>query len=270
MKKQNISIAIIVAIAATMIAAALYLIITRVVSLKSAESDYDKVAEVAIENNYSAIEIESEEAEEVVEEYDPRKAWLDDEDGKNAYVMNVDADKLLDINEDYIGWIYGCGGDVDYPVCEAEDDQFYLKHGFDKSKNVYGTLFTETLDNGFLYTDVVIYGHHMKNGSMFQKICNYKEQSYFENHPFFYVFTTRGDAQYAIFSAYYMDMDVLADIQERDAYLSREEYIQSLKERSLYDTGVDVGEDDYILTLVTCEYTTDNGRMILHLKKVNE
>lgn len=269
MKKNNLSIAIIVAIAATVIVVASCLIVSRVHSITSAEKKYDNVSEEAVEDNYRAIAIEVADTEEV-EEYDPRAAWLEDADGKNAYTMKVDADKLLEINEDYIGWIYGCGGDVDYPVCEAEDDQFYLKHGFDKSKNVYGTLFTELLDNGFLYTDVVVYGHHMKNGSMFQRICNYKEESYFKDHPYFYVFTTRGDAQYEIFSAYYIDMDVLADIQVRDANLSREAYIQSLKDRSLYDTGVEVGEEDNILTLVTCEYTTDNGRMILHLRKVKE
>ena len=269
MKKQNLSIAIIVAITATVVVVALSLIVSRVHSVTSAEKKYDQVSTEAVEDSYRAIAVQTEDPE-VVEEIDPRAGWLEDEDGKSAYTMKVDAEKLLEINEDYIGWIYGCGGDVDYPICESEDDQFYLKHGFDKSKNIYGTLFTEQLDNGFLYTDVVVYGHHMKNGTMFNKICNYKEEEYFTKHPYFYVFTTRGDAQYEIFSAYYIDMDVLADIQIRDADLSREAYIQSLKDRSLYDTGVEVSENDNILTLVTCEYTTENGRMILHLRKVKE
>lgn len=269
MKKQNLLIAVIVTFTVAVIAVVALIVFNRVNSITNAEKQYDTVTEEAVTETYHAITIEPEETEEVVE-YDPRAGWLGDADGENAYVMDVDADKLLDTNEDYIGWIYGCGGDISYPVCEAQDNSFYLNHGFDKSKNVYGTLFTEALDNGFLYTDVVIYGHHMKNGSMFNKICEYKKKEYFDEHPYFYVFTTRGDAQYEIFSAYYMDMDVLAEIQNRDADLSREEYIQSIKERSIYDTGVDAGAQDNILTLVTCEYTTANGRMILHLKKVQD
>ena len=188
MKKFDLLTTVVVAIAIILAMITSYIIVERVVLVKNADDDYEQVAEEAKEENYSKIIIENPDTETEVEEYDPRAAWLDDNDGQNAYKMNVDADKLLEINEDYIGWIYGCGGDVDYPVCETEDDQFYLKHGFDKSKNIYGTLFTETLDNGFLYTDVVVYGHHMKNGSMFQKICNYKDEEYYKEHPFFYVF----------------------------------------------------------------------------------
>ena len=266
-KKEKLTIAIIVTIAVAMIAVAVYVIVSRVTALSRGKSNYEKITEAAVTESYQYEKAGADDENESEENADLRASWLEDKDGQAAYLMNIDADKLIEMNNDYIGWIYGCGGIVDYPICQSDDEQFYLKHGFDKRRNIYGSLFTETLDNGLLYTDAVVYGHHMKDGSMFEKLCEYKEESYFKEHPYFYVFTNRGDAQYEIFSAYYIDAGVLEQIQERDADMPRADYIQSLKERSLYDTGVEVTGDDCVLTLVTCEYTTSNGRMILHLKK---
>lgn len=264
---QNLSIAIIVIITIAVIAVAVYVIVSRVTSLNRGQSNYDNIAASAVSQTYEYIPVE-EEAEVEEEVYsDPRGEWLADSDGINAYKMNVDADELLKVNEDYLCWIYGCGGDIDYPVCQSADNQFYLKHGFDKKSNVYGSLFTELLDNGILYTDAVIYGHHMKNGTMFNKLNEYKNEQYYHEHPYFYFFTNRGDAQFEIFSVYNIDMGVLEEIQEQEEGLSRDECISNMKSRSLYDTGVDVSGDDYIITLVTCEYSSDNGRMIVHCRK---
>jgi len=269
-KNEKLTMAIIVLLAAAVIAVAIYVIVGRVTALSRGKSKYENINAEAVTEDYQYNNTVAEEENEEVENPDPRAKWLEDNDGKIAYHKNVDANKLIEINDNYIGWIYGCGGDVDYPICQSDDEQYYLKHGFDNSRNIYGSLFTEALDNGLLYTDAVVYGHHMKDGAMFQKLCEYKEESYFKEHPYFYVYTNRGDAQFEVFSAYYIDAGVLDEIQERDADMERGEYIQSLKDRSLYDTSVEVSGEDKILTLVTCEYTTPNGRMILHCKKAEE
>lgn len=270
-RRLSIAIAIIVIITIVVVAVAVYVVGKRASSVVNGEKNYDSIAQETVTENYEFVPVDKAqditEEIEVEESIDPRGTWLTDADGCEAYKMVVDSDKLLETNDDYICWIYGCGGDINYPVCQSDDSQFYLNHGFDKSKNVYGALFTEMLNNGILYTDAVIYGHHMKNGTMFNKINEYKKEDYYKAHPYFYFFTNRGDAQYEIFSVYNIDMDVLEQIQYENEDLSREEYLESIKARSLYDTGVEISASDHIITLVTCEYSTDNGRMIVHCRK---
>ncbi len=201
---------------------------------------------------------------------DPRGDWFKDTDGQNAYYMHIELSYLEEQNEDFCAWIYGCGGAINYPVVESDDPKYYLKHDFLKQYDTMGCLYVTTLENTFINSDTTIYGHNMRRGdSMFHCLVDYMEEDYYYEHPSFYIFSEDGDERYEIFSAYRMSVYDLNSAQEAANLMTRSEYISDLISRSIYDTGVEVDDDDVILTLVACEYTTYNSRMIIHARRVN-
>lgn len=197
---------------------------------------------------------------------DPRADWRQDRDGQDAYYMYVEFSKLKEHNPDFVAWIYGCGGIINHPIVECSDSQYYLKHDFDKNVSPYGCVYTESLNDLFINSDTAIYGHHMKNNTMFYKFVDYKNEEYFKEYPAVYIFTEQGDRRYEIFSAYYLPISELKELQKETEGMTKAQTIEHLKSRSLYDTGVEVSEDDVILTIVTCEYSTGNSRMVIHAK----
>ena len=148
------------------------------------------------------------------------------------------------------------------------DDSYYLNHTFSKKVNGAGSIFVETL-NSADFTDLhtIIYGHNMKNGSMFAGLKEYRSASYLVAHPNVYVDLADGTHAYQIFSVYEADAD-------SDSYTigfapdeTYEEYLKTIKGRSLYDTSVTVTREDSIITLSTC---TKHGekRFLVHAKKL--
>ena len=221
--------------------------------------------EVNLNNSISASE------NDVNVSSDPRSGWLYDADGQNAYYMHIESEKLASLNPQYTAWIYGCGGEINYPIVQSEpdDEKFYLKHDFYGNYDVLGCLYVKPLTEPFIQSDTTIYGHNMRTGdSMFHCLVNYKEESYFLQYPTIYIFTDEGDRKYEIFSAYNMTVVDLNYYQNLAQNKTKAEYLEELKARSLYDTGVEVSEDDVILTLVACEYSEWDSRMIIHARCV--
>lgn len=229
---------------------------------------YSAVIEEAISISSNSGTVNTDELSEtaIKKETDPRADWKKDRDGQDVYYMYVDYAKMKEHNSDFVAWIYGCGGIINHPIVECSDSQYYLKHDFDKKSSPYGCVYTETLDDIFIKSDTAIYGHHMKNNTMFYKFVEYKNEEYYREYPAVYIFTEQGDRRYEIFSAYYLPVSKLEELQKETEGMTKAQTIEHLKSRSLYDTGVEVNEDDYILTIVTCEYSTGNSRMVIHAK----
>ncbi len=187
--------------------------------------------------------------------------------------------KLHGRNPDMVGWVKIDGTSVNYPVMYTPDDgEFYLSHGFDKEKSKSGTPFIDRRCSvNPLGTNTIIYGHHMKNGTMFAGLTKYKEENYYKEHP-----TVRFDTLYeqqeygiiAVFESriYALDEKVFKhynfiNVNNRADF---DEYIKNIKKLSLYDTGVTASYGNELLTLVTCDYQTENGQMVVVAKKKNE
>ena len=171
-------------------------------------------------------------------------------------------------NSDTVGWIEIPGTGISYPLMQTGDDSYYLNHTFSKKINSAGSIFVETL-NSADFTDLhtIIYGHNMKNGSMFAGLKNYESPSYLVAHPTVYIDLADGTHAYQIFSVY-------ESPSESDSYTigfapdeQYETFLQTLKSRSSYDTGVTVTKDDYIITLSTCTKSGEH-RYLVHAKKV--
>lgn len=171
---------------------------------------------------------------------------------------------LKNINSDGVGYIYIPSIAVRLPVAQTDNNDFYLDHTFNKNYNTTGALFIEAGVNGGLSgSNVIIYGHNMKNGSMFAKLENYKHESFYKNsgNDIFYIYTENKVIEYRIFTAYECAPDSDTYTFNFNTAKGLQAYAQGMKEASLYDTGVDVSNAKQVVTLSTC--TADGKRRIV-------
>lgn len=180
--------------------------------------------------------------------------------------------QLYQINNDFCGWLTIPETVVDYPVMHRSDDNdFYLSHNFDGETDVNGLLVLDKRCAADGNEDhLLIHGHNMKSGFMFGALKNYKDPAYCAVHPsirYDSLFNTR---TYEIF-AVFLSSTNLADPQDFHYYdyiqIDSEEsfdaYVSSVKEQALYPIDVSVEYGDDLLTLSTCDYTKDNGRLVI-------
>ena len=191
------------------------------------------------------------------------------EDGnENGYT--VDFNKLKEQNNETIAWLKINNTNVEYPVVKGTNNSFYLNHSFDKSKNSAGWIFAD-YKNKFDNTDknIVIYGHNMRDGSMFGSMLNILDAKWYENeeNTNITLYTENEKCIYKVFSIY--------KIENEDYYIKTEfkndnefeEFVKNLKKRSIKDFNVDISKDDNILTLSTCA-NNNKYRIVLHSVRV--
>ncbi len=172
--------------------------------------------------------------------------------------------EYLQRNDDYIGWISIENTVIDYPMVQANDNDFYMRRGFDKQRLQHGSIFMDYRNNNDL-SDVhtVIYGHAMLDGTMFRALDKYQSKDFYLEHQTIEVRTLYDYRTYRIFAAYLVDatkqgLDIPANNMDVQTLVSR------FKNQSRYATDVDTNDIDHILTLVSCNYDIDNGRIIVH------
>ena len=191
-----------------------------------------------------------------------------EDENKDEYT--VDFNKLKEQNNETIAWLKVNNTNVEYPVVKGTNNSFYLNHSFDKSSNSAGWIFAD-YKNKFDNTDknIVIYGHNMRDGSMFGSMLNILNSKWYENeeNTNITLYTENEKSIYKVFSVY--------KIENEDYYIKTEfkngnefeGFIKNLKKRSIKDFNVDVSKDDNILTLSTCA-NNNKYRVVLHAKKV--
>lgn len=177
----------------------------------------------------------------------------------------IDFDALCALNPDCVAWISACDGEIEYPVVVSEDDTWYLTHTIDGEANKAGSIFVDRyVEAPFMQFQTILYGHNMKNGSMFHALLYYRDSGYWEEHPTVTVYLEDGSKTYRVFSAYYADWADLEVYDSLETDKEREAYLDRIIARSLYETGVPVAAADEILTLITCEYSGEDYRMVVH------
>ena len=194
-------------------------------------------------------------------------------DDTKEETFSVDFEKLLEMNSDVVGWIrFDEPSEINYPVVQGRDNEEYLKRTFEANTNKLGTLFVDVNNPGdFSGRNTFIYGHNMKNGSMFAQLLKYKDDSFYKEHPYFYIYTPDGKVRtYEIFSAgvvkdtsdsYIMDYTDDAAIQT---------YIDYIKQQSAYPTSTEVTTASKIVSLSTCTNVRDDERFLVHGVMIKE
>lgn len=176
---------------------------------------------------------------------------------------------LLMINKDVIGWIVIPNTKINYPVVKSRNNDYYLHRDLNRKNSEPGTLFMDyrnTGDTNDRYA--VIYGHNMKNGSMFGTLKKYKKQDFYEANRTFTYSTPSGDTKWEIFAAYIAPATlelIQTDFADDAAFM---DYVNTRQSKSMYAKDVELKPTDKILTLITCTYEMNNARFVVHARKV--
>lgn len=174
---------------------------------------------------------------------------------------------LKKINKDVVGWIMAEGRDIDYPIVLGEDNEYYLSHLFNGEQNKLGSLFMDYRNNGsFSDKNTVIYGHNMKDGSMFSSLTKYKDQGYYDSFPTMILYTPDGDFVIEFFAGIVADGNYEFIHFKFTDDVDFQDYINSLKGESTFKSNIIVKSHDRIITLCTCSYEFNNARYALYGK----
>lgn len=192
----------------------------------------------------------------------PTSVTLDEAEVEVPFVY--DHKQLLSINAEGIGYLYIPSIDLRLPMVQSTDNDFYLDHTFNQSANKNGCLFEDyRITGGLSATNIIIYGHNMRNGSMFGKLSRYDSESFYyaEGNDTLFIYTENKMIQYRIFSAYVSEPISDTYTFNFSTTASLQDYAKSMKSLSLYDTGVNVDDVSQVITLSTC--TNDGSKRFI-------
>ena len=213
-------------------------------------------------NNQNNKKIQEEISQEII---------IDEKENKEEDKYKVNFKALKDKNPDTVGWLKVNGTKIEHTIVQANDNDYYLTHNFEKEYNSAGWIFAD-YKNKFDGTDknIVIYGHNMRDNSMFGSLKDVIKEKWYNNEENYkIIFITENEPSiYEVFSVY--------QIENEDYYIQTnfrnntifEEFINTIKSRSVKNFEIEVTKEDTILTLSTC--ANDNRyRVVLHAKKIN-
>lgn len=198
--------------------------------------------------------------------YYPNDYW----DYLSVPFMDINFNELLNKNPDTVGWIKVEGTKVNYPIVQSTDNEYYLSHAFDRSNNIGGWIFADyRVDFEDFGKNTIIYGHNMNNKTMFGSIPWILNDSYLKNsnNYFIKISTPTTNTVWKVFSAYTIEPEVyyLKTNFNSEPY---DKFLNTIKNRSIYNFEIDVSTDDKILTLSTCD-NTGTKRVAIHAKMIN-
>ncbi len=181
----------------------------------------------------------------------------------------VDLSAYLAQNPDFVAWLRIPGTNVDYPVVQTDNPDYYLNHTFSGKSSVVGTLFSlADADYAAPGRNIAIYGHHLRSSGekMFTSLMRYKNPDFYEDNKTVMLDSLYRHREYTIFAVMNMkvgDWEPSRTTFSGDAAFMA--FVNRAKSESLYDTGVEVGADDHILTLITCDrsYAGKEGRLVI-------
>jgi sortase B len=177
-----------------------------------------------------------------------------------------------EVNSDVMGWIEIPSTNINYPVVQAEDNDYYLKHNIKKEESIHGSIFMDYRNKKLgQERHTILYGHHMKDGSMFHDLDLYNNQNFYKENPYIYTVDKSGRRnKWEVFSAYVSETDFYYLDVDFSSVNKFEQFINQLNERSLINTEVDLMDASNILTLSTCDYSFDNARYVVHAMLVKD
>lgn len=192
-----------------------------------------------------------------------------DQSKDGDYVNSANEEELKSINSDYKMWIQIENTNINYPVVQGSDNDYYLKHNFRKESNISGTVFVESANDIDNDKNIILYGHNMRNGTMFNNITNYKEESFFNEDNKISIIMNNTLYEYEVFSVYVKnvsEVNLAIGFANEDEFIN---YAYNQADESLYKKDVDFSAEDNLITLVTCSYEFTDARTIVVARRCN-
>lgn len=182
----------------------------------------------------------------------------------------VDFESLQKVSKNAVAWIYDPGMIINYPIAQAEDNDYYLRRNLSGGASNAGTLFMDYRNSGdFSDWNTLIYGHNMKSGTMFASLLDYRMPNYYEEHPAMYLYVPGKRYKLELIVAYTTDVhDAIyqfpATEEEREAALNHAYCLSN------FESGIRPGKEDRLVTLSTCSYAYDDARYVVIGRLVEE
>ena len=251
---------IILSLLIVILAISSFFIIKEFAENKKETDIYDELQEIVIEEN---TDIDTTNVDTEIEK----------SEGESSNKYNLE--NIAKINSDVVGWIKIENTNIDYPVMQNGD--YYLHRNIYKNYSSHGTPYLAEYCNIQYSDNLIIYGHHMNDNSMFAQLDNYKKHSFYENHKYikFYSYYNGKTIEktYEVAIAFktvvysdkgfkYYNYTNFSDVQELN------DFIENCRKLEFYNTGIDINYGDKLITLSTCEYSQKNGRIVVVAKQI--
>ena len=251
---------IILSLLIVILAISSFFIIKEFVENKKETEIYEDLQEIVIEEN---TDIETRNVDTEIEK----------SEGESSNKYNLE--NIAKINSDVVGWIKIENTNIDYPVMQNGD--YYLHRNIYKNYSSHGTPYLAEYCNIQYSDNLIIYGHHMNDNSMFAQLDNYKKHSFYENHKYIKFYSYYNgitiEKTYEVAIAFktvvysdkgfkYYNYTNFSDVQELN------DFIENCRKLEFYNTGIDINYGDKLITLSTCEYSQKNGRIVVVAKQI--
>ncbi|MBR6769639.1 MAG: class B sortase [Lachnospiraceae bacterium] len=205
--------------------------------------------------------------EEIIEENTSKEEA--EEVQQSAYISPIDFEGMWKVNPDVYAWIYIPGTVIDYPILQhATDNTYYLNYNIDGSYGYPGCIYTETMNSkDFTDNHTIIYGHNMKNGTMFSDLHKYKDASFLEENDQIFIYMPQKELEYRIFASYIYDdrhLHYSFNFADEAVYASYLEMVQEMRDMNAnLRQDITVTAEDKIITLVTCLNGQPDKRLLV-------
>lgn len=196
--------------------------------------------------------------------------------------FSVNFDELKAINPEVVAWVVVKDTSISYPIVKGQNNEYYLNHTFEKKENYAGSIFMDhTASPDFSDLNTFIYGHNVYHGTMFAELSNYVNESFFNKHPYVYLYTPTGNYKLRVVSAYVADAQSDSYRMSFSSTQDYQNYLNTILAKSRYDSKAVMSAEDRMVTLYTCSYengetpeNTDseyiNDRYFVHCKIIKE
>ncbi len=251
---------VIICIASVALVVCAVMVIRSTLEYKAAEDEYASLEQYAIAgtsdmyaDQAASVDTGAQTEETEEEEEEEEKVLTRNYNRGDFPDISVDHESLKKINSSYVCWLYAPGAEVNHPVVQGTDNEFYLHHTFEMNKNSAGCVFMDyEVDPMLTSWNTFFYGHNMKNGTMFGHLKNYINNSaVYDKDRYIYVFRPEGIYRYEIFS-YYLDPTDSKMYYTCDNFREYRAYLREATKKSVRECEAKATPDDNIVTLVTC------------------
>lgn len=262
-RKRIIYIFVYILLSILIVISAIY-IIKFLLSKEEAKKERELLDTVEINNN----EIEKENTEEETKETKEITEKTNEVENKETERM-LKVKELQKENADIVGWLEIENTSINYPVLQGEDNEYYMTHNYKKEKSKNGSIFlNKDYDWNIPSSNLLMYGHNLGNGTMFQELLKYQNKEFYNNHKVIRFTTAKEDAEYEIISVfksrvyYKSEQNVFRYYYFINANTEEEynNYVENAKKASIYEIEPTAKYGDQLITLSTCSYHVKDGR----------